>query len=67
MYYVFNVFFSTVHSNYYESLLTLFRIQGGEGWQKKNPTDFSSAISTNVRIIPKNFLPFSFNTFITMM
>ena len=41
--------------------------EGGGGWQKGPPTSFSPVTSTNVGLSPKNFLTFSFNTFVTAM
>ena len=40
------------------------------GWgvgQKGLPTSFFSVTSTNVQIIPHNFLTFSFNSFVTLL
>ena len=49
-----------------EVILTLFRMRGPKR-SPSPPTSFSPVTSTNVGIIPQNFLTFSYNPFATLV
>ena len=51
----------------WKSILTLFRMGGEGGGQKKPPTSFSPVTSTDVGTSPPKFLTFSSNPFPTLV
>ena len=57
------IFITTINNSFHDGELG----QKGRGVAKNSSTSFSLVTSTNVGIIPKNFLTFPFNPFATLV